>query len=134
MKITGRCHCNKITYEAEIDLDNIVICHCTDCQTLSGSAFRTVAMTKTGAFKLLTGTPKIYVKIGDSGNEREQSFCPECGSPIYSTSTDDGPRIYGIRLGTVDQRSSISPLMQKWIGSCQRWTQDIAALPLSDKD
>jgi len=37
MKVDGRCHCGYITYEAEIDLENL-ICHCTDCQTLSGSA------------------------------------------------------------------------------------------------
>ncbi|MEO1544948.1 MAG: GFA family protein, partial [Pseudomonadota bacterium] len=44
MKITGGCHCGKITYEAVINLENVVVCHCTDCQRLSGSAFRTVAM------------------------------------------------------------------------------------------
>jgi hypothetical protein len=45
MKIDGRCHCGYITYQAEIDPEKVMICHCTDCQTLSGSAFRTVAFT-----------------------------------------------------------------------------------------
>src|ERR1700730_6936527 len=40
MKIDGRCHCGEITFEAEVDPDALHICHCTDCQTLSGSAFR----------------------------------------------------------------------------------------------
>src|SRR5689334_18981220 len=39
MKIDGRCHCGEITFEAEVDPDALHICHCTDCQTLSGSAF-----------------------------------------------------------------------------------------------
>ena len=39
MKIDGGCHCGYITYEAEIDADKTLICHRTDCQTLSGSAF-----------------------------------------------------------------------------------------------
>ena len=42
MKIDGSCHCGRIRYEAEVDPAKVVICHCTDCQTLSGSAFRTV--------------------------------------------------------------------------------------------
>ena len=42
MKIDGGCHCGFITYEGEADPDKAAICHCTDCQTLSGSAFRTV--------------------------------------------------------------------------------------------
>jgi Glutathione-dependent formaldehyde-activating enzyme len=81
MKIDGRCHCGYITYEAEIDPDKTLICHCTDCQTLSGSAFRVVAYTREDAFKLLSGELKIYVKTSESGNKRRQSFCPECGTP-----------------------------------------------------
>jgi hypothetical protein len=40
MKIDGRCCCGNITFAAEVDPATAVICHCTDCQTLSGSAFR----------------------------------------------------------------------------------------------
>jgi hypothetical protein len=44
MKIDGHCHCGEITFEAEVDPDALNICHCTDCQTLSGSAFRAKAI------------------------------------------------------------------------------------------
>ena len=125
MKITGGCHCGILTYEAEIDLENVIICHCTDCQNLSGSAFRTVALSQADAFKFLTGEPKVYVKTGDSGDKREQTFCSNCGSPIYSTSVGDGPRRYGIRLGTVNQRDQIVPRKQIWFGSSQSWTQSV---------
>ena len=37
MKIQGGCHCGKISYEAEIDPEKVAICHCTDCQSGSGS-------------------------------------------------------------------------------------------------
>lgn len=40
MKITGGCHCGAIRYEAEVDPATAGICHCTDCQVLSGTAFR----------------------------------------------------------------------------------------------
>jgi hypothetical protein len=55
MRIDGRCHCGFITYEADIDPERVVICHCTDCQTLTGSAFRTAALTHEGGFRLLSG-------------------------------------------------------------------------------
>ena len=32
MRIDGGCHCGHITYEAEINPDDVIICHCTDCQ------------------------------------------------------------------------------------------------------
>ena len=62
MKIDGACHCGYITYKAELDPKNAGICHCTDCQTMSGSAFRTIAFTREGSFELLSGELKIYVK------------------------------------------------------------------------
>jgi hypothetical protein len=42
MKIDGRCHCGQITYEAEVEPNAMFICHCTDCQTLTGTAYRAV--------------------------------------------------------------------------------------------
>jgi hypothetical protein len=125
MKIDGRCHCGYIAYEAEIDPEKVVICHCTDCQTLSGSAFRTVALTHENAFRLLSGEPKIYVKTGESGTKRVQSFCPECGTPIYSSTIVEGPKVYGVRVGTSRQRDQLVPKTQLWCRSSQRWLADL---------
>jgi hypothetical protein len=125
MKIDGGCHCGYISYEAEIDPEKVVICHCTDCQTLSGSAFRTIALTHENAFRLLSGEPKIYVKTGESGTKRVQSFCPECGTPIYSSTIANGPKVYGVRVGTSRQRDQLVPKTQLWCRSSQRWLADL---------
>ena len=105
MKIDGACHCGFIAYEATIDPEHVGICHCTDCQTLSGSAFRTYVLAPRDGFRLLTGQPKIYVKTSESGAKRTQAFCPECGTPIYSSAPND-PQVFSIRAGTVRQRNS----------------------------
>jgi hypothetical protein len=109
MKIDGRCHCGYITYEADINPEKVMICHCSDCQTLSGSAFRTVVFTHEDTFKLLSGELKIYVKTGESGTKRPQSFCPECGTPIYSSTMGEGPKVHVIRVGTARQRDQLVP-------------------------
>src|SRR6266853_6663630 len=96
MKIDGRCHCGYITYAAEVDPEQVMICHCADCQILSGSAFRTVAFTLEGSFQLLSGELKKYVKTGESGTRRQQNFCPECGTPICSATVGEGPKIHVI--------------------------------------
>ena len=106
MKIDGRCHCGYVTYEAEIDPEKVLICHCGDCQTLTGSTFRTVALTYEDAFKLLSGELRTYVKTGESGAKRQQSFCPECGAPIYSSTVGEGPKVHAIGVGTARQRES----------------------------
>ena len=126
MKVDGGGHCGNIRYEAEVDPATVVICHCTDCQTLSGSAFRTVVPTKEGSFRLLSGVPKVYVKTGESGNRREQTFCPNCGTPIYSGPVGDGAKVVSLRVGTVRLRDQMVPTDQYWFRSAQAW---LSALP-----
>ena len=133
MKIDGGCHCGAITYEAEIDPENVGICHCTDCQALSASAFRTVVRVPEADFRILSGDPKIYIKIGDSGAKRAQGFCAECGSAIYATSVDDGPKIYGIRLGTARQRAELTPKKQIWFRSALPWLPGLDSIPKVEK-
>ncbi len=125
MKIDGSCHCGHITYEAEIDPEKVVLCHCTDCQTMSSAPFREVAFSTVDGFKLLAGELKIYVKMTDSGNERQQSFCPECGTPIYATAPGDGPKAYSIRAGSIRQRAELMPKLQIWTRSAQHWLSEL---------
>jgi hypothetical protein len=133
MKIDGRCHCRHITYEADIDPDKILICHCTDCQTLSDSAFRVVAYTREDAFRLLSGELKIYVKTSGSGNKRPQSFCPECGTPIWATAVGAGLKVYSLPVGSIRQRDQISPNVQVWSRSAQPWVTHIGSMRKIEK-
>ena len=133
MKIEGACHCGYITYRAEIDPEKVGLCHCTDCQTLSGSAFRTIAFTHEGTFELLSGELKTYMKTSESGVQRPQSFCPQCGTPIHSTSTDDGPKVRSQRAGTIRQRDKLVPQFQVWTRSEQSWISEIPSVPKHEK-
>jgi hypothetical protein len=132
MKIEGACHCGKITYEAEVDPDGSRICHCTDCQTVGGSAFRMVVPTVNGVFRVTSGEPKIYFKIAESGNRREQAFCADCGTHIYASNVD-GPKIYNVRTGTVKQRSQLPPKFHIWHRSAQPWLKDMDKLTMYEK-
>jgi hypothetical protein len=132
MKIDGRCHCGFVSYEAEVDPERVEICHCTDCQQLSGSAFRVVVPTEN--FRLLTGEPKTYVKTAQSGNKRVQVFCPQCGTQIYATALGGSPKVFGIRMGTVSQRRELPPRIQYWCRSALPWVEGLSALPKIDEE
>jgi len=110
MKIDGACHCGYITIEGEADPDKVNICHCTDCQAGTGSAFRVSVPVPGTAFRM-TGEPTAYVKTtADSGNPRVQAFCPRCGSPIYSTSPGEGVQAsYMVRVGILRQSRDFLP-------------------------
>lgn len=129
MHVDGSCHCGSIEYEAEIDPQRVVICHCSDCQMLSGSAFRVVAFTLEDRFTVKRGTPKVYIKIAASGRPREQGFCEHCGSNLYATAPGAGPKVYGLRVGTLAQRNELKPQRQLWCSSAQSWLGEITSLP-----
>jgi hypothetical protein len=129
MKINGACHCGELAFEAVVNAEKVIICHCDDCQRLSGSAFRTVVMSEPDGLKFIKGSPKEYIKTAQSGNPRAQGFCGNCGSAIYATSVGEDAKIYGIRLGTVAQRNELVPQFQIWCSSAQPWLEQLSSLP-----
>ena len=133
MKITGSCHCRAVAYEAEIDGDGVVICHCTDCQKLTGTAYRVSVATTREQLVVLRGAPAIYVKTADSGARRAQAFCRDCGSPLFTYDADH-PREVGLRVGCIDQRRTLRPAKQIWYDSALPWAMDIRALPRSARE
>lgn len=126
MRINGGCHCGRITYEADIDPEKVGVCHCTDCQILSGSAFVAYVQVPKEALRL-RGEPKIYVKTAESGSRRAQAFCPECGSRIYASAEKD-PQVFNLRVGTVRQRASLAPRAQVWCRSALPWVMNLGAV------
>lgn len=128
MKVDGSCQCGSVTYEADINPNIIRVCHCTDCQTSSGSAFRVLVSVPADQFQLLSGRTKQCFKIADSGHRRALVFCPECGTQIYGTSDDDQPAMLSLRIGTVHQRGQLVPRLQTWRRSALGWVDDLAAV------
>jgi hypothetical protein len=128
MRIDGGCYCGDITYEAEADPTQTRICHCTDCQQLTGTAFRMVVATPKGSFKLLTGAPTAFLKTAESGSVREHGFCPSCGTPLYSTAPGPGPKAYGVRVGTIRQWDQFVPTLQVWTRSEQPWLKTLDSI------
>jgi len=134
MKIDGGCSCGAIKIEGEADPEKTQICHCSDCQNGTGSAFR-VSIPVPGTTFKMTGRPTIYVKTtAESGNPRWQAFCPTCGSPIYSTTPGDGVQpSYTVRVGILRQRDQLIPRRQNWFRSALHWVTDIGTVAKNEK-
>ena len=134
MKISGQCHCGAIAYEAEVEPDGVLLCHCTDCQQLTGTPYRPIARAPAATFNLTRGTPTIYIKkTADNGQHRRHAFCAECGSPIYATSMDAAPPTYSLRVGTINERAQLSVRRQQWMCSALPWALDLRAIERVEK-
>lgn len=128
MKVDGSCHCGNIRYEAEVDPQTACVCHCQDCQQLTGAAYRVIVRAAIGDFRLSGGMPSIYIKTAESGTKRAHAFCPVCGSPVYAAAPER-PDTVSLRVGALTQRADLPPVLQIWCDSALPWAGDLAAVP-----
>ena len=128
MKIDGGCSCGAIKIEGEADPEKTQICHCTDCQQLSGSPYRVTLPTPTQNFRLIRGTLKTYVKTADTGTRRAQTFCGHCGAPIYAAAPETPPTV-SLRWGSIRQRDQLPPKRMIWCGSAAPFAMDLSSIP-----
>jgi hypothetical protein len=134
MKIDGQCHCGDVRFEAEIDPERVSICHCTDCQALTGSPYRVTVLASRDSVRLTGKQPKLYVKTGDNGKKRLQYFCPQCGSPVFTAGEGAAADEWGIRWGSIRQRRDLPPKRQIWRRSAAPWVDSLDRLPSRERD
>ena len=132
MHISGKCHCGAISFTATVDPNRVLVCHCADCQALSGAPFRAVLPTAAVSVDI-TGTAKHHVKVAESGNKRVNAFCPECGTQLYATEGEGPPKTLNLRLGCVDQRNQLAPAAQIWGDSAMSWLESLRSVPMHHK-
>ena len=132
MKINGACLCGDISWEATIDPALVGVCHCTDCQTVGGSAFQFTTRVARENFALLTGELTAYIKTAESGNPRAMSFCGRCATMIHTGNTDE-TGLLSLRLGGCEQKHELTPQFQIWCQSSMKWTSVESGIKLEDQ-
>jgi hypothetical protein len=119
----GGCNCRALRYSIIQPPLGVYVCHCTDCQSLSGAAFAIGVVIPAGAF-ILTGSPRLVQRILGSGAITHRWICPECGVWICGGSKLDvvapGEKRV-VRGGTFDDTSWIKPTTHYWTCSAQSW-------------
>jgi hypothetical protein len=124
MKVHGSCHCGQLTFEADVDPEAVRICHCTDCQTMTGSAYRVNVAAPAATFVMRSGQPKIYIRMADSGNPRAHAFCANCGTQIYSAAPQGSADLCGSGRHAQAARAA-APRSQIWFRSALPWVTDL---------
>jgi hypothetical protein len=83
----------------------------------------------------MRGQPTTYLKTtAESGNLRLQTFCPKCGSSIYSTTPGEGQQAsYTVRVGILAQRDQLVPKRQNWFRSARSWVTSMDGIHKSQK-
>jgi hypothetical protein len=79
-ELSGSCLCGAVTYSCTADPLFTAICHCTECQKQTGTAFSIIVGVPKAAFQV-EGNPSTFTTIGDDTHkETIRHFCSNCGS------------------------------------------------------
>jgi hypothetical protein len=117
----GGCTCGDVRYRLISKPLFVHCCHCSWCQRETGSAFALNAMIEAERVQLLRGDVVIVDIPTNSGKGQRISRCPTCKIAVWSTYSGAGEAIRFIRVGTLDEPSSLPPDIHIYTGSKQPW-------------
>ena len=116
MKVQGSCHCGRVTYEAEVDPNKVILCNCAKSQGITGAAGWVSVPAPRGSFKLLSGEPAAYIETAEGGASRLHWFCSYCEAPVFSCAVNHAPT-YWLEVGCLGQRSELPARKEIWCRS-----------------
>ena len=115
MANTGGCQCGAIRFEISGVLGDIYVCHCTDCQAQSSSAFGISVNVRANTLKTIQGSPRTYTWVG-GGNRKHGTFCPACGTRLWHMSGEHDPEP-SVKGGTLDRPVDLTNAIHLWTTS-----------------
>ena len=121
MKHEGGCACGAVRYRLTAAPLFVHGCHCTDCQTETGSAFATNALIEAGEVELLQGEPVRVDTPSASGKGQAIWRCPRCFVALWSNYVGAGEAIRFLRAGTLDDPGDLQPDVHIYVRSKRPW-------------
>jgi hypothetical protein len=128
MDLVGGCVCGFARYKVSGRPLSIHACHCTDCQTLSGSAFGLSMVLNQADIELTHGELGIN-KFSATSKPMHRHHCLKCGTAIWFSSPDH-TGIVALKPGTLDDTSALRPLAHVWYRSAQPWLDVGSEIPV----
>lgn len=97
------------------------VCHCSNCQRQTATAFSTIVGVPSAALTV-EGNSLASFETASEGYESTTTrhFCSACGSPLFST-IEAMPDLTFLKAGTIDDISWFEPTAEIWTRSAQPW-------------
>jgi len=109
MDVEGGCLCGAVRYRYSGEVLRHAVCHCRDCQRVTGSAFHCGVVVEKKGFTVTRGRMRVHRAIVDSGRWIDRSFCADCGSHILNELELRDPEFAVIKTGSLDDPSLVPP-------------------------
>lgn len=115
MEIAGGCLCGSVRYRVSAAPIMARVCWCRVCQYLA-SGNGTVNVCFPRAATTVEGPVTVYRSLADSGNAMRRTFCPTCGTQLFSEA-EARPHLVFVRAGSLDDPSIARPIANIWAAS-----------------
>lgn len=116
LPLTGGCQCGRIRYSLSAKPLVFYLCHCTECQRHTSSAFGESLRFRREDMDVSPGLIN-FSRMSESGKLRQGWFCPHCGVRIWHGT--EGSEEINIKAGTLDDTSWLLPAGHIWCSSKQ---------------
>ncbi len=117
----GKCLCGKVTYQLEKEPLFIQACHCSLCQTTTGSAFNLIMQIETKYFTVTSGELITFEFKGGSDAIYDVYSCKTCGTGLWGKPRNLIKDLTYLRSGTLLETKDIKPLAHIFTKHKQDW-------------
>jgi hypothetical protein len=115
----GGCQCKSVRYQFTGSPLTCYACHCTDCQTSSGSAFTLSMIVKREDISVIEGEVAIN-RFNHNGTDVQRHHCAKCGTGLWFSAAQM-PEVVALKPGTLDDTNWFKPVAHLWLRSAQPW-------------
>ena len=118
----GGCLCGAIRYRLRGDPVTLYACHCTDCQTSTGSSFALSMLVPRESIEVRQGEPELCEVDLPDGRRKRAFRCASCGTHLWGA-PQRVPQVLNLHPGTLDDTTWFEPVGHIWTRSAQPWVR-----------
>jgi len=117
LPLTGGCQCGAVRYTISGPPVVFYLCHCTECQKQSSSAFGESLRVRAEDF-VIEGKTAVFLRPIAQGGHQACTFCPACGTRLTHQRPGYGDKL-NVKAGTLDDTTWLAPAGHIWVASKQ---------------
>jgi hypothetical protein len=110
---TGGCQCGKVRYEVRGEPLDLYVCHCRECQAQSASAFGISVIYPPAAFRVVSGSPRMWSRPARIRGRLDCHFCPDCGSRLWHGNLQ-ADAVISVKGGSLDEKPDLTGAKHIW--------------------
>lgn len=122
------CACGGVRLHIAGELNGPYQCYCKQCRHASGGGPALLVMAPRAAVKI-EGEVASYAEPTTSGNQANRSFCPKCGTAVYSE-PGSVPSMLAIKLSMFDDAPWTEIKAAFWTEEAPRWVKLDPSIPV----